>query len=42
MAPSGGAFTYHAVAETVDLTDAELGADEDHSFNVGILQRKGK
>jgi hypothetical protein len=29
--------TYHTVAKTIDLADAELGTNEDHSFNIGIL-----
>ena len=31
--------THHSVSKTVDLTDAELGAYKDHSFNVGILEK---
>ena len=29
--------THHAVPKTINLTYAELGADENHSFNVRVL-----
>ena len=32
-------WTYHTIPKAVDLTDAKLRTDEDHSFDIGILKK---
>ena len=36
------AETHRAALEAVDLADAELGADQNHSLQVGLLRRRDK
>ena len=32
--------THHTIPKAVDLTDAKLRTDEDHSFYIGVLKKK--
>ena len=38
VAPSVFLSTHHTIPKAVDLTDAKLRTDEDHSFDIGILK----
>ena len=40
LAKGGAELTHHTIPKAVDLTDAKLRTDEDHSFYIGVLKKK--